>query len=323
MEHVTIVGAEDDLLVLATGSGERFALPIDEVLRAELRRAKAGREEKAPPLAASPREIQAHSRAGLSATEVAELLGVSREIVERFEGPVLAEREHVADRAQKASVRRTPGDGQAGAAPSRVLGDAVAAHLHSRGTRPDAVTWDAYRHDTGRWFLTGTFETDERGGIARFTYDAPGNYVLSDNDDARWLIGLALPAAEPARDDLQQVRERRLTAVQDESAAADELPLGSITGVDIDALPLGDSFDQALDLATPERTTPSRTTRDGALPDEPIRATAEEPAAAAASAPDGGREGDHDGARHRVAFGPWPTSSPVPPGSSGASSSPS
>jgi DNA-binding FadR family transcriptional regulator len=69
MEHVTIVGAEDDLLVLATESGERFALPIDEVLRAELRRAKAGREDKAAPLAASPREIQAHIRAGMSAEE--------------------------------------------------------------------------------------------------------------------------------------------------------------------------------------------------------------------------------------------------------------
>ena len=29
MENVTIVGTEDDLLILATGSGERFALAID------------------------------------------------------------------------------------------------------------------------------------------------------------------------------------------------------------------------------------------------------------------------------------------------------
>ena len=99
MEHVTIVGAEDHVLVLATESGERFALPIDEVLRTELRRAKAGREEKAAPLAASPREIQSHIRAGMSAADVAELLGVSLEVVERFEGPVLAEREHIVGQA--------------------------------------------------------------------------------------------------------------------------------------------------------------------------------------------------------------------------------
>ncbi|MGL1381556.1 DUF3071 domain-containing protein, partial [Vibrio parahaemolyticus] len=50
-----------------TETGERFALPLDEVLRAEARRARRGREhegERAP--RPSPRDIQAHIRAGLS-----------------------------------------------------------------------------------------------------------------------------------------------------------------------------------------------------------------------------------------------------------------
>ena len=47
----------------------------------------------------SPRDIQTHIRAGLSADEVAALLGARVEDVARFEGPVLAEREHVVGQA--------------------------------------------------------------------------------------------------------------------------------------------------------------------------------------------------------------------------------
>src|SRR5690554_1762899 len=99
MENVTIVGTEAGVLVLATESGARFALPIDDVLHSEIRRARRKSEPEAAKLAASPREIQAHVRAGMSAKEVAELLGVDLEVVQRFESPVLAEREHIVGQA--------------------------------------------------------------------------------------------------------------------------------------------------------------------------------------------------------------------------------
>ncbi len=99
MENVTIVGTEAGVLVLATESGERFALPIDDMLQREIRRATRQSEPTAQKLAASPRDIQAQIRAGLTATEVAELLGIGVDDVARFEGPVLAEREHVIGQA--------------------------------------------------------------------------------------------------------------------------------------------------------------------------------------------------------------------------------
>jgi hypothetical protein len=66
--------------------------------------------------------------------------------------------------------------------------------------------------------LTAEFLCDARAGQARFAFDVPGNYVLTENDDARWLIGDALETSPvaPVRDDLQQVRERRLAPVEDE-----------------------------------------------------------------------------------------------------------
>ncbi|WGX94565.1 septation protein SepH [Nocardioides sp. L-11A] len=282
-------GSDRRRLLLVDDQGGEFTLEITPDLRAAVRGDQPRRLETSMSSSIRPREIQTRIRSGESAEAVAEAAGTSVEAIMPYVAPVLAEREHVAERAQKASVRRTPGEGQpasgGGGAQSRVLGDAVAGHLRGRGGDPGAVAWDAYRRDTGRWVLTGTFETSERGGVARFTYDAPGNYVLSDNDDARWLIGDVLPPAEPARDDLQQARERRLAAVPE------ELPLGDLGDPDTGAASAAvDAVDQALDLATGEAeplTTPA---------DEPIRATAEPAADAAAEAAEAA---ETERARHR------------------------
>ncbi|WP_295780011.1 septation protein SepH, partial [uncultured Microbacterium sp.] len=85
MEQLKVIGTEDDVLVVATQAGERFALPLDEVLRAEARRARRDREDDDRAPRPSPREIQAHIRAGLSAREVASLLNARVEDVQRFE----------------------------------------------------------------------------------------------------------------------------------------------------------------------------------------------------------------------------------------------
>lgn len=276
------LGADRRRLLLVDDQGAEFTLDITPDLRAAVRGETPRRLETSMSSSIRPREIQTRIRAGESAEAVAEAAGTSVEAIMSYVAPVLAEREHVATRAQRASVRRTPGEGQSaaaqGATQARVLGDAVAAHLRGRGADPASVAWDAYRRETGRWVLTGTFDTAERGGIARFTYDAPGNYVLSDNDDARWLIGEALPPAEPARDDLQQVRERRLSAVPEDlplgGAAPAEQTAGPDPRLDIPLdLPLEDApahpdrapaADHATDHGTGHETGPEETAEEKA-----------------------------------------------------------
>ena len=136
----------------------------------------------------------------------------------------MAEREHVAQRAQRASLRRSAG---AASAASRTLGDAIGSHLRGQNVDPGGVVWDAWRREDGRWTLTATFQAAAHEGQAAFTFDAPGNYVSADDDDARWLVGDGPAAADgepgPAAstDDLSAVRRRRLAAVP-----PDELPLG-------------------------------------------------------------------------------------------------
>ena len=223
MVHLTLAEVSDDgkCLLLVSDAGVEFTLDIDARLRAALRgdHARLGHLEIRMDSALRPRDIQARIRAGDTPEAVAQAAQTTVDRIMAFAAPVLAERQHVAERAQRSSVRRKPGESASGA---RTLGDAVAGHLRFLNVDPETVVWDARRREDGRWTLTGDFATGKRQGSADFIYDPPGNYVTVENDDARWLLGEQVAAAQrPARDDLKQARGRRLSAVPHE-----ELPLG-------------------------------------------------------------------------------------------------
>ena len=233
MVHLTLAGLSEDgkRLLLVSDAGVEFTLDIDEKLRAALRgdshaRARLGQLEIKMESVLRPRDIQARIRAGETPEAVAAAAQTTVEQIMPYAAPVLAEREHVAQRAQRASLRRptTPG---ATSAATRTLGDAIGAHLRGRNVDPGGVDWDAWRREDGRWTLTATFQAGEHGGQGAFTFDAPGNYVSADDDDARWLVGDGHDAApQPATDDdLASVRRRRLSAVPPDEV--DELPLGA------------------------------------------------------------------------------------------------
>jgi hypothetical protein len=245
MAHLTLAGLSEDgkRLLLVSDKGVEFTLDVDDRLRAALRgdHARLGQLEITMDSTLRPRDIQARIRAGESPEQVAQAAQTSVDKIMAFAAPVLAERQHVAERAQRSSVRRRAGEGSLGGA--RTLGDAVSGHLRSLNVDPDTVEWDACRREDGRWTLTGEFDAGQRSGVATFTFDAPGNYVVAEDDDGRWLVGeaTATPAAQapvgaPA-DDLSQARARRLSAVP-----ADELPLGD----DVIEMVTADDGDAAL-----------------------------------------------------------------------------
>jgi DUF3071 family protein len=239
MVHLTLTGRSEDgrKLLFVSDEGVEFTADVDARLRAALNarqggdQPRQGQVEMQMDSTLRPRDIQARIRAGETPETVAQVAGTSVDKVMPYATPVLAERAHVAQRAQRASIRRPPGDGPA-AGSGRTLGEAVGSHLRGRNVDPDSITWDAWRREDGRWTLTGAYAAGGRVGAAHFSFDAPGNYVVADDDDAHWLLGEvpdATPtaAAEPAasaaagRDDLSTARQRRLSAVP-----PDELPLG-------------------------------------------------------------------------------------------------
>ena len=270
MVQLTLAGLSEDgkRLLLVSDAGVEFTLDLDAKLRAALRgdsqiRARLGQLEIRMDSVLRPRDIQARIRAGESPETVAAAAQTSVEAIMPYAAPVLAEREHVAQRAQRASIRR-PASSGASPAGSRTLGDAIAGHLRAQNVDPDGVEWDAWRREDGRWTLTATYDVEARDGQAAFTFDAPGNYVSADDDDARWLIGdtVAGPApqpATPAQDDLAS-RRRRLAAVP-----ADELPLGE------DAIGLVTEREERDELATLGSEAPV----EAYLDDEPMTHTSE------------------------------------------------
>jgi hypothetical protein len=225
MAHLTLTGVSDDgkRLLLAAEDGTEHSLEIDERVRSAVRGTTTSRRGEKTTMESTlrPRDIQARIRAGESPEAVAEAAGTSVDKIMAFAAPVLAERQHVADRAQRSSVRREAGQPAGGA---RTLGDAVAAHLRAVNVDPEAVEWDSWRREDGRWSLVALYDSPDRSGTAELTFDPPGNYVTLDNDDARWLVGEAVAVPTPPTDDLRQARQRRLSVA---SAGDDELPLGA------------------------------------------------------------------------------------------------
>ena len=219
-QELTVVGLTRDRqrLVLVSRTGQEFTIPADARLRAALRgeHAPPGQLEITMDSVLRPRDIQARIRAGETPEQVAAAAQTPVEKVMVFATPVLAERAHIADRAQRASVRRGAGEGSA-----RVLADAVAERLRARDVDPSSVEWDSWRRGDGRWTLVADYRSGESPRHAEFVYDTAGRYVVAEDDEARWLVG------EQSRSHGPQPRAggglRRLSAVSHDE---DELPLG-------------------------------------------------------------------------------------------------
>ncbi|MDC7121803.1 septation protein SepH [Cellulomonas fimi] len=188
-------------LVLVGPGGERFRLRIDEPLRAAVRRDRPQLEQLRAESAGtlSPREIQARIRAGATTQEVADASGLPVEHVRRYEGPVLAEREYVAEQARATRVGRDAG------APT--LGDLVTDRLAARGVDLASLAWDSAREPSGPWVVLARFRVGDTAHEARWTFDAARRTVVADDDEARWLSETELPDEPVARRHLAAVRD--------------------------------------------------------------------------------------------------------------------
>ncbi len=184
MQDLRLIGVHEDgqHLLLADADGGRFRLSLDEPLRAAARRdrPRLGQLQIEMDGGMRPREVQALIRRGLSAEEVADRSGWTVEKVRRFEGPILAEREHVAGRARSCAV------GTRGPAPV-TLAERVSERLRDRGVDRDQVEWDSARDEEGVWQLSMTFAAGGRRRTATWHYEPLGGSVAPTNDEARWL----------------------------------------------------------------------------------------------------------------------------------------
>ena len=224
MSELTLVGLDDDgeHVVLEGPDGRRFRVLIDEPLRAAVRRDRPHMEKTRVEAGGtlSPREIQARVRAGETAEEIAESAGVPVEMVRRYDGPVLAERQWVAEQAQSTRIGHEP------SAP--LLGELVTDRLATRQVRE--TTWDAFRSGPGPWTVEVRFEVGGVARSARWSYDAADRRVRALDDEARWLSETEL-LDSPVRRHLTPVRDQ----VFDVEVAGALRPL--LAAVDLPVLP--------------------------------------------------------------------------------------
>jgi hypothetical protein len=149
---------------------------------------------------------------------VAELSGLPLAKVERYEGPVLAEREYVAQQARKVEVA-SPSPGHDiyrsafGDSPA-TLADMVAHRLSAHGIDPSSVEWDSWRRQDGTWTVSANFEAN-MGGNAGIGEEPPALWTFSPTRKSlqnanRWAQQLS--ELEPLDG---PVPARRLSAVSD------------------------------------------------------------------------------------------------------------
>lgn len=194
MNELELVRLHEDgeTLVLTGADGARFTLPIDDALRAAVRRDRTQLEQlrAQAPGVLPVREIQSKLRAGHSAREVAEKAGIPIEQVRRFEGPVLAEQEFVVEQVRKNRLGHDES--------SPTLGELVSERLTARGVEPEDVEWSAARPHGAAWTVTALFLIGDRARSARWSYDPSSRSLHALEDEARWLSG-AMPEEEPVR----------------------------------------------------------------------------------------------------------------------------
>lgn len=183
--HFVEVHEDGRHLVLADpdAPGTEYLVAIDERLRAAVRtRPPAPEQGTRATTDVSPRRVQAMMRAGQSPEEIAEVTGWEVERVRRFEAPIVAEREHVADLARRAHVRGRAADGSVPTLESRVR-----ERLEARGVDADAARWDAIRPDGGSWTVLVLFAAGGRERSAAWRFDPAGRTLEALDDEARWL----------------------------------------------------------------------------------------------------------------------------------------
>jgi len=185
MDELAVIGVENGALVVVSVDGERFRVPITEALHTALR-------QNRPAAAAShrvgPREVQALIRSGLTAAEVSARTGEPLEYIQRFEGPVLAEREYVITAVRSLPV--TMADETEGAALFGAVIDSRLDELDARNVRWSSRKRDAY------WVVAVDFTDGDVERTATWKYE-PKRAVLSPADHEAQSLSRQGGAPEP------------------------------------------------------------------------------------------------------------------------------
>lgn len=180
MQELRVIGVEDGALLVTSDEGERYRIAIDDALRSALR--------QAPPDAGTgrrlaPKDIQAHIRSGMSAQDVASITGAPLEYIQRFEGPVIAEREYVIESALAVPVH-TAMDTELNDTPM-TFGTAILGRLNELGAIDER--WASWKEEGTGWVVKLSFTAETIDHDARWRFDPKKSALAPLNTEAETL----------------------------------------------------------------------------------------------------------------------------------------
>ncbi|MFM6973608.1 MAG: septation protein SepH [Agromyces sp.] len=174
MQELKVIGIEDGALIAVSDEGDRFRVAIDAVMQTKIRQLQSQRTASTR---VSPREIQSFIRAGMTREQVAAATGASVEDVERYEGPVLAEREHMLANALSAPVH-VAGDDTL----SHTFGTVIRERLAGLGASEER--WACWKDELQGWLVKIEFTADTIDHDARWAYDHRSQALQPLNSEA-------------------------------------------------------------------------------------------------------------------------------------------
>jgi hypothetical protein len=186
MDELTVIGVENGALVVVSENGTRFRVPVTEALHTALRQ---NRPAAPAPHRVGPREVQSLIRQGLTAADVAKQTGEPLEYIQRFEGPVLAERDYVITAARTVAVAvaaetEAAGNGTFGSVIDHRLGELDASD----------VRWDSRKKDA-LWIVSVSFTDKDVARTAVWNFDPKRSTLAPSNHEAQ---SLSQRSEEPA-----------------------------------------------------------------------------------------------------------------------------
>ena len=257
MERLTVIGVEDDTLIVAAPSGTRYAIAV-----ADLPRPRRRPEAEPTQRKTTPREIQTLIRQGMTAQEVHERTGDDLDYIRRFESPVLAERAHILQMALRTEVASDDIDPLAG---ERTFEEAMRDRLEELGAH--GSEWLAWREAERGWVIRLTFTADGRESDARWSFDHRKHTLaplgkeakaLSRSGDASNVLVPRLRSVDEGGGDTVQEREVSDSAARAAATSTTEQPLGA-RRFDSDAFRFAKG-----DVTTAESAPAQRSADDGA-----------------------------------------------------------
>ncbi|BDU10941.1 hypothetical protein AINA4_08620 [Aurantimicrobium sp. INA4] len=179
MRELKVIDVDGADLILADQEGEEFRASVDET---SLRRLRHSRIVDEGPRV-SPKDIQAHLRAGLSNEEISALTGASLDLIQRFESPVLAEREFIISSALAVPTQDTVSTDTGNL--SSAFGSVITQRLLSLGATSER--WATWKEESGNWTIKLEFASNGIEHDARWSFDSKKRTLSPINSDASTL----------------------------------------------------------------------------------------------------------------------------------------